>query len=221
MNREQLAGLIDHTLLRPDATAAEIERLCDEALHWGCASVCVNSSRIAEVVERLAGSAVVGCAVVGFPLGAAATAAKAAEAEYCVRHGAREIDVVLNLGWFSDRAFSRVTGDIATVKQACGGDVALKVIIESALLEPADIELASSLVVDAGADFVKTSTGFHGAGGATVDAVRIMRRTVGPAFGVKASGGIRDLAAVTALLDAGASRLGLSATVRILTQLGG
>jgi len=219
VDTDELARLVDHTLLRPEATALEIQQVCEEALSWGCAAVCVNSSRLAEVAQRLRGSMVAACAVVGFPLGAADTATKVAETEYCVAHGASEVDTVLNLGWLRDRALVRVVEDVAAVRRAAGPGVLLKVIVESALLSPDEIREASLLAVQGGADFVKTSTGLHAAGGASVEAVRTIRASVPPQVGVKASGGIRSLAGARAMLDAGASRLGLSATVQVLEQL--
>lgn len=219
MRPDELARLVDHTLLKPQATAEEIARVCAEAREWGCAAVCVNSARVIEVVRLLRGSVVNACAVVGFPLGAASTTAKVAETGYCAAAGASEIDMVANLGWWRDGDREAVAADVAAVKAACGPGVLLKVILETALLDPAEIGALSALAASAGANFVKTSTGFHSAGGATVDAVRVMRAAVGPGVGVKASGGIRTLAQAQAMLDAGATRLGLSATNDILGEL--
>jgi deoxyribose-phosphate aldolase len=219
MNVVELAARIDHTALKPDATAADISRVCQEAIAWGCASVCVNSSRLAQVVQHLKGSGVRPCPAVGFPLGACSTATKVAETNHCVDGGAEEVDMVMNVGWFRDEAYDRVAGDVAAVKGALGEDVILKVILETALLSIDEVAEAARLVVRAGADFVKTSTGFHAAGGASVDAVRAMRHAVGAEIGVKASGGIRDLPTALQMLDAGATRLGVSATVQILGDL--
>ena len=207
-----IARLIDHTLLAADATGAAIDQLCREAVELGCYSVCVNSSRLPMVIDLVHRTSVKACAVVGFPLGAMSTAAKRDEAAWCVDQGAAEIDMVMNLGWFADGNLSAVGRDVEAVKAACGADAVLKVILETALWAPDAITKACGLVVDAGADFVKTSTGFNAAGGASLKAVTTMRAAVGPDIGVKASGGIRDLDTARAMLAAGASRLGMSNT---------
>ncbi|GAA0587915.1 deoxyribose-phosphate aldolase [Caenispirillum bisanense] len=209
-----LAGYIDHTLLRPDAQPAEIERLCDEARTHAFKAVCVNPLYIPLVAERLAGTAVAPCAVICFPFGADPTAIKAAEAEWVVRHGAREVDMVVPLGLLKAGRADAVRDDIAAVKQACG-DALLKVIIETCLLSDEEKVLACRLSQEAGADFVKTSTGFAG-GGATEADVALMRRTVGPAMGVKASGGVRTTEDARRMIAAGASRIGASASVAII-----
>lgn len=203
-------------MLAADATRSALEQLCEEAVELGCFSVCVNSSRLPLVAALVHGTGVRACAVVGFPLGAGATAAKRDEAAWCVAHGATEIDMVMNLGWFFDGDHGAVGSDIEAVKVACGPGVTLKVILETALLRPVEIVTACHLAIGTGADFVKTSTGFNAAGGATVEAVAAMRAAVGDAFGVKASGGIRDLFTAQAMLDAGASRLGMSSTAAAL-----
>jgi deoxyribose-phosphate aldolase len=214
----EIARLVDHTLLAADAAASAVEQLCREAMDLGCYSVCINSSRLPLAVGFIGGATVKACAVVGFPLGAAATAAKRDEAAWCVAEGASEIDMVMNLGWFRDGDLAAVARDVEAVKASCGADVVLKVILESALWPPTEISSASRLVVSAGADFVKTSTGFNAAGGASAEAVRTIRGAVGDAVGVKASGGIRDLSTARAMLEAGASRLGMSNTAVALTH---
>lgn len=214
-----LARTIDHTLLKPEASRVQIEQLCDEARHWQTYSVCVNSVWVETCAGRLAGSGVAVCTVVGFPLGAMLSAAKAREAELALALGATEIDMVLDMGAVKSGDLARARGDIvavATTTHSAGGR--LKVILETALLTDAEKVEAARLAVAAGADFVKTSTGF-GPGGATVADVRLLRETVGPNVGVKASGGIRTLADARAMLGAGASRLGLSATVTVLEAL--
>ncbi len=218
LTKEAFVALVDHTLLKPEATRSHIETLCAEAIELQPASVCVNSYWTATVSGLLAGSKVDTCSVVGFPLGAVNLAALQAETTGAVTAGANEIDMVLPVGVFrSDQA--EAGAYITTCRTATDDDTVLKVILETALLSAGEIAEASRLAVDAGADFVKTSTGFNPAGGATVEAVRIMRETVGPDIGVKASGGIRTLDDVRAMVEAGASRLGMSATTAIINQL--
>ncbi|KMO16730.1 deoxyribose-phosphate aldolase [Methylobacterium platani] len=210
-----LAGLIDHTLLRADATGAEVRRLCEEALAHRLKAVCVNPVHVGPVAEILAGSGVAPCSVVGFPLGASMPADKAAEAAGAVARGAAEIDMVIALGALKDGRHDAVRADIAAVRAACRGRV-LKVIVETCLLDEAQKRLACLLAAEAGADFVKTSTGFS-TGGATVADVALMRATVGDALGVKASGGVRSLEVARALVEAGATRLGTSSGVALVT----
>ena len=209
-----LAPFIDHTILRPDAQPADVERLCDEARAHAFKAVCVNPIFIPLVAERLAGSPVAPCAVICFPFGADPTAVKAAEAEWVVRHGAREVDMVIPIGLLKAGRSAEVRDDIAAVRQACG-DALLKVIIETSLLTDDEKVLACRLSQEAGADFVKTSTGFAG-GGATVEDVALMRRTVGDGMGVKASGGVRTTDDARRMIAAGASRIGASASVAIV-----
>ena len=215
MNAREIAKTIDHTLLKPDATAAQVLKLCDEAKAYGFASVCVNSARIALVADALKGTDVTPCCVVGFPLGAMITAAKAAETAEAVKAGAWEIDMVINIGAAKEGDWALVEADIAAVKAACGA-AKLKVIIETCLLTDDEKIRACQAAVRAGADFVKTSTGFS-KGGATTHDVRLMRETVGPDLGVKASGGIHNRAEALAMLEAGASRIGASAGIAIVT----
>ncbi|KMO41198.1 deoxyribose-phosphate aldolase [Methylobacterium variabile] len=210
-----LASLIDHTLLRADATAAEVRRLCEEALEHRFKAVCVNPVHVGLVAEILAGSDVAACSVVGFPLGAVPPEDKAAEAAGAVRRGAAEIDMVIALGALKEGRHDAVRADVAAVRAACREQV-LKVIIETCLLDDAQKRLACTLAAEAGADFVKTSTGFS-TGGATVADVGLMRATVGDAVGVKASGGVRSLETARALVAAGATRLGTSSGVALVT----
>ncbi|PRP90384.1 deoxyribose-phosphate aldolase [Enhygromyxa salina] len=212
----ELARLIDHTLLVPSATASAIDQLCAEARTRELFSVCVNPCWVTRAKRQLAGSEARVCTVIGFPLGATTTASKAAEARVAVEHGADELDMVMNVGWFLDGRHDQVRDDIARVVDAAQGRV-VKVILEIALLEAEMIADASALAVAGGASFVKTSTGF-GPGGATVEAVAVMRRAVGETIGVKASGGIRDAATARAMIEAGASRIGASASLRILDE---
>ena len=209
----KLISIIDHTLLAADATSAQIARLCQEAREYSFASVCVNSCRVAQARTLLEGCPVKVCTVVGFPLGAMSTRAKAYEAGSAVEDGADEIDMVINVGYVKDGDWDGVLDDIMAVREACKGKV-LKVILETCLLTDDEIVRACRTAVRAGADFVKTSTGFS-KGGATVHAVSLMRSTVGADVGVKASGGIRDAESARAMVEAGASRLGCSAGVAI------
>jgi len=207
-----MAGRIDHTLLKADATADEIDRLCDDALRYGFASVCVNGAWVRRAAARLAGRGLV-CAVVGFPLGANLPETKAAETRQAVADGAREIDVVLNVGALRSRDHALVARDLAGVVDAAG--VPVKVILETGLLTREEKVEACVLAQAAGAAFVKTSTGF-GPSGATVEDVRLMRDTVGPGVQVKASGGVRDADVAQAMIEAGADRIGASASVAIV-----
>lgn len=212
----RIAPFIDHTLLRPDATAGQVAAACREALAYGFAAVCVHPCRLAQVVEALKGSAVKSCTVAGFPFGAQATEAKAFEAADAVRRGAREIDMVMNIGALKDGDAGLVARDIGAVVVAAAG-APVKVIIETGLLTDAQKAEACRLAVDAGAAFVKTCTGFSG-GGATVADIRLMRSVVGASAGVKASGGIRTRDEAAAMLEAGANRIGTSAGVAIVAQ---
>ncbi len=211
-----LSHLIDHTLLKPDATHDEIAQLCYEARKHGFASVCVNPSHVKLCADLLKGSDVLTCTVVGFPLGATSTEAKTFEAQKAVRDGAKEVDMVINVGALKSRDYELVEHDIASVATAVhAGGAILKVIVEAALLTDDEKVAASQLAKVAGADFVKTSTGF-GPGGATAEDVSLMRRVVGPKIGVKASGGIRTRADVQKMVEAGATRIGASASVKIV-----
>ncbi|WP_279482899.1 deoxyribose-phosphate aldolase [Aureimonas sp. SK2] len=217
-SRADLAGMIDHTILKADATRADVARHCDEALAHGFASVCINGVHAAFVADRLRGSRVKTCAVLGFPLGASGAGAKAAEAAWLIRQGADELDMVLDIGAVVEGEFERARADIAAVRDASAGRV-LKVILETCLLDEARIVAACRIAAEAGADFVKTSTGFS-SGGASVETVALMRRTVGPTLGVKASGGIRTAESARAMVAAGATRIGASASVAIVSAGG-
>lgn len=218
MDASTLAGMFDHTCLRADARRADIRQLCAEAVRFGCAAVCVNPRWVEQADAQLTGTEVRVCSVVGFPLGATSSRAKAVEAERAVRDGATEIDMVLDVGGLLDGRHASVRSDIEAVRRAAG-DAVLKVILETAYLDTDQVRTSCRLSVDAGAEYVKTSTGF-GPAGATPEVVRLMRETVGPERGVKASGGIRDLATAMAMIEAGASRIGASATVSILEAAG-
>ena len=215
MNRDDLAQIIDHTLLAPGATPGQVAMFCGEAVQLGVGAVCLSPGRLPLPAGALPESIAL-CAVVGFPSGAHHSSVKAAEAAQAVADGASEIDMVIDQGAATARLWDRVTADIAQVRAAVPAPVILKVIIESAALDRAGVVAACEAVEAGGADFVKTSTGFHPAGGASVDAVRLMASVVGDRLGVKASGGIRDLAAALAMVEAGATRLGCSASRQIL-----
>lgn len=208
--------LFDHTILKADATRAQVEKICKEAREHEFASVCVNSYYTAYVAELLAGTTVKTCTVVGFPLGQMSTRAKALETKVAVEDGAEEIDMVINIGALKDADYDVVREDIRAVKEACGEKAILKVIIETCLLTEEEKVKACELSKEAGADFVKTSTGFS-TGGAKAEDVALMRKTVGTEIGVKASGGIHTTQEAQAMVDAGANRLGTSATLEIIS----
>ncbi|MBC7373446.1 MAG: deoxyribose-phosphate aldolase [Frankiales bacterium] len=207
--RESLARTVDHTLLKPESTAAQVAALAADAAELGVYSICVNASRLPVRTDLVV------CTVVGFPSGAHHSDVKAAEAALAVRQGAGEVDMVIDLGSALAGRWDAVEADVAAVKAACG-EVLLKVILETAALGADQIVEACRRSEAGGAQYVKTSTGFHPSGGASVGAVLLMRETVGDRLGVKASGGIRDTATALAMLDAGASRLGLSGTRAVL-----
>jgi len=215
-----LAQYIDHTLLKPDAVQADFDKLCDEAIKYNFKSVCVNSWRVAYVTKKLQRTGVAVCSVVGFPLGAMDMRAKAFETRQAIENGAKEIDMVINVDALKSGDLHTVEEDIRAVRRATTGTTILKVILETCLLKDQEKVLACEIAKKAGADFVKTSTGFS-SGGATVEDIALMRRVVGPNLGVKASGGIRDYAKATAMIQAGATRLGTSASVAIVTGASG
>ena len=211
-----LAGMIDHTALKAETSRAQIETLCKEALEYKFASVCVNPTNVALAAELLkSDDAVKVCTVIGFPLGANTPEVKAFETKDAIQNGATEIDMVLNIGALKDGDLELVERDIRAVVEAANGTL-VKVIFENCLLTKEEIKTAAELSVKAGANFVKTSTGFS-TGGATVEDIRLMRETVGPDIGVKASGGVRDFEGAKAMIDAGASRIGASAGIAIVT----
>lgn len=215
---QNVAAMIDHTLLKPDATQDQIAQLCYEARTYKFASVCINPAHVKLAAQLLKDSGVPVCTVVGFPLGATPVTVKAFETQQAIRDGASEIDMVINIGALKSQAYKTVYEDIATVvRTAHAANVLLKVIIETALLTDEEKVIACQLSKTAGADFVKTSTGF-GPGGATVEDVALMRRIVGVELGVKASGGVRNLADAQAMIAAGANRLGASAGVKIMKE---
>jgi deoxyribose-phosphate aldolase len=214
------AQIIEHTLLAPDATREQITALCSEALHFGFHGVVVNPCHVAVAAAQVHGSDVRVCTVVGFPLGANLTVTKLAEAEAALHNGANELDMVLNIGALKSRDRVHVRGEIHTIAElAHSRHALLKVIAENALLTQEEKILACALAMDAGADFVKTSTGFAGSVAAAAD-VALMRGVVGHALGVKAAGGIRTAAQFLEMVDAGASRVGSSSSVAIIREMG-
>ena len=213
-----VAKLIDHTLLKPDATQDQIAQLCYEARKFGFAAVCVNPTHVKLCSQLLQGTQVHVCTVVGFPLGATPPEVKAYEAQQAIDDGATEVDMVINIGALRSKDYALVERDIAMVARAChAGGAILKVIIEAALLTDEDKVIACQLSKAAGADYVKTSTGF-GPGGATAHDVALMRRAVGPELGVKAAGGIKNLADAKEMVAAGATRIGASAGIKIVQE---
>lgn len=216
MTAAEMAQYIDHTLLKPEATPPAFDQLCDEAVGHGFKAVCVNSGRVAYVVEKLGGTPVAVCSVIGFPLGAMHSMGKAFEARQAVKDGARELDMVLNIGAMKSGDLKAVEDDIRAVRHEAEHPVLLKVIIETCLLSDDEKVKACQIAQKAGADFVKTSTGFS-TGGATVEDVALMRKTVGPEMGVKASGGIKDFETAAAMVAAGATRIGAGAGVEIVS----
>lgn len=221
MKKNELAKLIDHTILKPIATQEDVIKICNEALNYGFASVCINPSFVPLAVNLLKDSAVLVCTVIGFPLGSTSTATKAFEAQEAVKNGALEVDMVINIGALKERREEVVFQDISTVVEAAKGanpKAITKVIIETCYLSDEEKVLACMLAKKAGAHFVKTSTGF-GSGGATAPDIALMRETVGPEMGVKASGGIRNLQQVLDMVKAGATRIGASAGVDIVKEL--
>lgn len=217
LTRSELAARVDHTILRPEATRAEVDAAAAAAVEWGCASVCVHPEHVAFVAGLLGGRCAI-TSVVGFPHGATLPTVKSAEAAAAVAHGATELDMVVALGPIAEDDLAHVAHDVAAVREAVPG-VVLKVILESALWSAPVLRGAASAALDGGADLLKTSTGVHPAGGATVEAVSVLREVAGRRAGVKASGGLRTLEQCRAMLDAGADRLGLTATGDVLAEL--
>ncbi len=215
MTTAQLAKMIDHTLLRADATQSEINQLTEEAKQYQFASVCVNPGWVSYAAEQLQGSGVDICTVIGFPLGASTSETKAFETTDAIAKGATEVDMVINISALKDGKDDYVEQDIRAVVEAAAGKALVKVIIETCLLTDEEKVSACQAAVRAGADFVKTSTGFS-TGGATPEDIALMRRTVGPDMGVKASGGVRSLEDMQKMIEAGATRIGASSGVKIM-----
>ena len=216
MTGAEMARYIDHTLLKPQANRAALDRLCEEAKLHGFKAVCVNSGWVGYVTKLLKGTDIAVCSVIGFPLGAMSFPAKAFEARQAVEDGARELDMVLNLGSMKSGDFKAVEQDIQAVRREANRPVILKVIIETCLLTNSEKTKACEIAQNAGADFVKTSTGFS-SGGASLEDVVLMRKAVGPRTGVKASGGIKDFETAAAMIAAGATRIGAGAGVAIVS----
>ncbi len=217
MSTQSLAGIIDHTLLKAETNKAEIIQLCKEALEYKFASVCINPTWIRTCAEQLKGSEVKVCTVIGFPLGATLPEVKAFETKKAIEDGATEVDMVINIGALKEGDNALVERDIAAVVEAAKGKALVKVIIETCYLTEEEMVRACVISKNAGADYVKTSTGF-GSGGATINDVELMRKTVGPEMGVKASGGVRDHQAAVEMVTAGATRIGTSNGIKIVTK---
>jgi len=215
MTTTNIAAMIDHTLLKPEATREQIEALCQEAKEYSFASVCVNPTWVSAANELLQGSGVMVCTVIGFPLGATTSETKAFETKNAIEHGADEVDMVINIGALKGHNDELVEKDIRAVVEAAKGKAHTKVIIETSLLTKEEKIRACELAVKAGADFVKTSTGFS-TGGATAEDIALMRKTVGPNLGVKASGGVRSTEDVQKMIEAGATRIGASSSIAIV-----
>ncbi|MFZ7945451.1 MULTISPECIES: deoxyribose-phosphate aldolase [Bacillaceae] len=218
MTAANVAAMIDHTLLKPEATREQIQTLCQEAKENNFFSVCVNPTWVSTSKELLQGSGVKVCTVIGFPLGATTSDVKAFETKNAVDNGADEVDMVINIGALKDQNDDLVEKDIRAVVDAAKGKALTKVIIETSLLTQEEKIRACELSVKAGADFVKTSTGFS-TGGATVEDIALMRQTVGPSIGVKASGGVRSTEDAEKMIEAGATRIGASSSVAIINGL--
>ncbi|KGP73150.1 deoxyribose-phosphate aldolase [Pontibacillus yanchengensis] len=212
----KMAKMIDHTQLKPDTKQEKIEQICNEAKEYGFASVCVNPYWVPLCYDLLKDTDVKVCTVIGFPLGATTTEMKAYETKQAIENGATEVDMVINIGALKSEDYEAVKADIEAVVRATEGKALTKVIIETSLLTDDEKVKACQLAKEAEADFVKTSTGFSG-GGATVEDVRLMRETVGPDMGVKASGGVRDREGADAVIEAGATRIGASAGMQIVS----
>lgn len=213
----ELAQYIDHTLLNPDSTSSQIGQICHEALIYKFHSVCVNSGWIPYVAKKLKGSGVKVCSVIGFPIGAMDSRSKACEAEYAISEGADELDMVINIGALKSKELKWAEEDIRKVKSVCNKNTILKVIIETFLLTEEEKVLACEISKNAGADFVKSCTGFFG-GGATAEDIVLMRKTVGPGIGIKASGMIRDYNKALSMINAGANRIGCRSSVAIMKE---
>ena len=218
METKNIAKMIDHTLLKQDASATQITKLCEDAKKYNFCSVCVNSSYVPLAAQVLKGSDVKVCTVVGFPLGAASTKAKVAETTEAIEQGANEIDMVINVGFVKSENYDYIRSDIAAIVAAAKGKALVKVIIETCLLTDDEKVKVCKIAKEVGADFVKTSTGFS-TGGATVEDIALMRKTVGPDMGVKASGGVRSYDTAMAMIEAGATRLGTSSGIDIVNKV--
>lgn len=214
MSEINIAGMIDHTILKPEATEAEVMTLCKEAVKYNFASVCVNPTMVTKAATILEGTPVKVCTVIGFPLGANTTEVKAFETQDAIAKGATEVDMVINVGKLKERELEYVRNDIKAVVDAAKNKALTKVIIETCLLDDEEKVIACQLAKEAGADFVKTSTGFS-KGGATAADIKLMRETVGPDMGVKASGGVRSREDAITMIENGATRIGASASIAI------
>lgn len=217
-SKKELASYIDHTILKADATKADIDSLCEEALKYNFASVCINPSNLEYAKTKLENTDIKLCTVIGFPLGASSKKIKIAETEQAIKDGATEIDMVANIGWIKDGKYSNILDEINEVKGVMPNDMILKVIIETAILSNDEKVQMTKVVADSEAEFIKTSTGMNKSGGATIEDVKILNSHSHTGLLVKASGGIRNLETLQAMLTAGASRIGASAGVSIVNE---
>ena len=216
MDVKEILSRCDHTLLKQESTWGQIKAVCDDGIKYNCASVCIPASFVKQAADYVGNDLKI-CTVIGFPNGYSTTAVKVFETEDAIRNGADEIDMVINIGWVKDQRWDDLLEEIRAIKRSCQGRI-LKVIVEACLLTEEEKVKMCQIVTESGADYIKTSTGFS-TGGATVADVTLMRECVGPDFGVKAAGGIRTLADAYAMIEAGASRLGVSAAASILAEL--
>ena len=217
MKKQDIAKYIDHTALKAETSLNDIEKLCREGVKYGFASVMVNPCNVADAAKATEGSFVKVGTVIGFPLGANTTATKVFEAEDAVKNGANEVDMVINIGRFKEKKYDYVQEDIAAVARAMKGKALLKVIVETGFLDDFEVTKVCEIVRDAGADFIKTSTGFL-QGGATVHNIQLMKSVLGDSLGIKASGGVRNYEQAVAMIEAGATRIGVSAGVSIIQE---
>lgn len=218
MDKKKLASYIDHTLLKPDASIADIKKICQEAAEYSFASVCINPYYIKAAKSFLENTGVKTCTVVGFPLGATTIEVKLYEAEQAIKNGADEIDMVINIGALKENNFDYTAEEIKKMSNVCNGKALLKIIIETCLLEKEQIVASCRIAASAGANYVKTSTGFS-LSGATISDVKLMKETVGDLIGIKASGGIKDLKTMLMMIEAGATRIGTSSSVKIINEI--
>lgn len=217
MKKQEIAKYIDHTALKAETSLSDIEKLCREAVEYGFASVMVNPCNVAVAAKATAGSLVKVGTVIGFPLGANTTSTKVFEAEDAVKNGAHEVDMVINIGRFKEKKYDYVQEDIAAVARAMKGKALLKVIVETGFLDDFEVTKVCEIVRDAGADFIKTSTGFS-QGGATVHNIELMKGILGNSLGIKASGGVKNYEQAVAMIKAGATRIGASAGIAIIQE---
>ncbi len=217
MDKKEIAKRIDHTILKAEASKEELIKLCNEAKEYGFASVCINPSRVKDAVLLLKDSNVPICTVIGFPLGATSTESKVFESEQAIKDGATELDMVINNGWMKDKNYQAVEADIRAIVNVLNNEIILKVIVETALLNDEEKRIIAEIVRDSGAHYIKTSTGMNAGGGATIEDIKLFRTIVGDKIKIKAAGGIRTYEDAVKMIEAGADRIGASASVKIIS----